>query len=99
MGFDVLVVEDSPAMRSFITSTIESIDGVRVTGVESGFEALKELRYLVPYSFSSIMLLICSTSIFSPRFESLSLAGAGAKIPVPAISCGAVRVMPTMAIL
>lgn len=40
---DVLVVEDSAAMRTFIASTIEEIDGVRTTQATSGFEALKEL--------------------------------------------------------
>jgi len=43
VGFEVLVVEDSSAMRSFIASTIEEIEGVSVTEAESGFEALKEL--------------------------------------------------------
>ncbi len=43
MDFNVLVVEDSAAMRSFISSTIEEIEGIRVTEAESGFEALKEL--------------------------------------------------------
>lgn len=43
MGYEVLVVEDSAAMRSFIASTLEEIDGVTVTEAESGFEALKEL--------------------------------------------------------
>ena len=43
MGIEVLVVEDSATMRSFIVSTIETIDDVMATGVASGFEALKEL--------------------------------------------------------
>lgn len=43
MAYDVLVVEDSAAMRSFIASTIEEIDDVTVTEAGSGFEALKEL--------------------------------------------------------
>ncbi|HUU02207.1 MAG TPA: response regulator [Myxococcota bacterium] len=43
MTFEVLVVEDSSAMRSFIASTVEEIEGVRATEVSSGFEALKEL--------------------------------------------------------
>ena len=43
MGSDVLVVEDSAAMRSFIASTLEEIDGVTVTEAASGFEALKTL--------------------------------------------------------
>jgi len=43
LGFEVLVVEDSAAMRSFIASTIEEIEGVEVVEAESGFEALKKL--------------------------------------------------------
>ena len=43
MVYEVLVVEDSSAMRSFIASTIEEIEGVRVTEAASGFVALKEL--------------------------------------------------------
>lgn len=43
MGYDVLVVEDSAAMRSFICSTIEEIEGVTTTEAASGFEALKVL--------------------------------------------------------
>ena len=43
MAYEVLVVEDSAAMRSFIASTVEEIEGVTVTGAESGFQALKEL--------------------------------------------------------
>jgi two-component system, chemotaxis family, chemotaxis protein CheY len=43
VGFDVLVVEDSNAMRSFIASTVEEIEGVSVTEAASGFDALKEL--------------------------------------------------------
>ena len=43
MDYDILVVEDSAAMRSFIASTVEEIEGVNVTAAESGFVALKEL--------------------------------------------------------
>ncbi len=43
MAYEVLVVEDSAAMRSFIASTVEEIEGVMVTEAESGFQALKEL--------------------------------------------------------
>lgn len=43
MAHEVLVVEDSAAMRSFIASTVEEIEGVVVTEAESGFQALKEL--------------------------------------------------------
>jgi len=41
--YEVLVVEDSSAMRSFIASTVEEIEGVQATEAASGFEALKEL--------------------------------------------------------
>jgi len=40
---NVLVVEDSPAMRTLIASTVEEIDGVSASEAESGFEALKAL--------------------------------------------------------
>jgi two-component system chemotaxis response regulator CheY len=43
LEYDVLVVEDSAAMRTLIASTIEEIDGVTTTEAESGFEALKQL--------------------------------------------------------
>jgi two-component system chemotaxis response regulator CheY len=43
VAYEVLVVEDSAAMRSFIASTVEEIEGVMVTEAESGFQALKEL--------------------------------------------------------
>lgn len=43
MGSNVLVVEDSPAMRTLIASTVEEIDGVSASEAESGFEALKAL--------------------------------------------------------
>jgi two-component system chemotaxis response regulator CheY len=45
VGYHILVVEDSVAMRSFIASTVEEIDGVSVTQAESGFAALKELPH------------------------------------------------------
>ncbi len=45
MAYEVLVVEDSAAMRSFIASTVEEIEGVTVTEAESGFQALKELPH------------------------------------------------------
>jgi two-component system chemotaxis response regulator CheY len=41
--YDVLVVEDSGAMRTLIATTIEEIEGVVTTEAESGFEALKQL--------------------------------------------------------
>lgn len=43
MAFEILVVEDSIAMRSFIASVLEEIDQVAVTQAGSGFEALKLL--------------------------------------------------------
>lgn len=43
MAYQVLVVEDSAAMRSFIASTVEEIEAVEATEAASGFEALKEL--------------------------------------------------------
>ncbi len=43
MEYNVLVVEDSAAMRTFISSTIEEIEGVAASEAASGFEALKVL--------------------------------------------------------
>ena len=43
MGYEVLVVEDSAAMRSFIASTVEEVEGVAASQAASGFEALKIL--------------------------------------------------------
>ena len=43
MDNQILVVEDSAAMRSFIASTVEEIEGTSVVEAASGFEALKEL--------------------------------------------------------
>jgi two-component system chemotaxis response regulator CheY len=40
----ILVVEDSPTMRSFLCSTLEELDEpTKVTALASGFEALREL--------------------------------------------------------
>jgi two-component system chemotaxis response regulator CheY len=40
----ILVVEDSPTMRSFLASALEDLDAkVEVTAAASGFEALREL--------------------------------------------------------
>jgi two-component system chemotaxis response regulator CheY len=39
----VLVVEDSPTMRGFVTAALESDGGCEVTQVKSGFEALRLL--------------------------------------------------------
>lgn len=41
--YKVLVVEDSPAMRALVGSTVESVVGVQVVETDSGFEALKVL--------------------------------------------------------
>ena len=41
--YKVLVVEDSPAMRALVGSTIESVEGIEVTEATSGFDALKVL--------------------------------------------------------
>ncbi|HDY81805.1 MAG TPA: response regulator [Halieaceae bacterium] len=43
MAYQVLVVEDSAAMRSFIASTVEELEDVQVTEAASGFDALKAL--------------------------------------------------------
>jgi two-component system chemotaxis response regulator CheY len=40
----ILVVEDSPTMRSLITSSLEGLEGpVKILEVASGFEALRHL--------------------------------------------------------
>ena len=40
----ILSVEDSPTMRSLLTSSLEELEGpVKITEVESGFEALRQL--------------------------------------------------------
>ena len=40
----ILIVEDSPTMRSLLTSSLEELDGaVKITEVASGFEALRQL--------------------------------------------------------
>lgn len=40
----ILIVEDSPTMRSLLTSSLEELEGpVKITEVESGFEALRQL--------------------------------------------------------
>ncbi len=43
MAYQVLVVEDSAAMRSFIASTVEELEDVQATEAASGFDALKAL--------------------------------------------------------
>lgn len=42
-SYKVLVVEDSPVMRTLVGSTIEAVAGVEVIEAVSGFEALKVL--------------------------------------------------------
>jgi len=40
----ILIVEDSPTMRSLLTSSLEELDGpIKITQVENGFEALRHL--------------------------------------------------------
>lgn len=40
----ILIVEDSPTMRSLLTSSLEELDGpVKILEVGSGFEALRHL--------------------------------------------------------
>ncbi len=40
----ILIVEDSPTMRSLLTSSLETLDGaVKIVEVASGFEALRHL--------------------------------------------------------
>ena len=40
----ILIVEDSPTMRSLLASSLEALEGaVKVTQVASGFEALRQL--------------------------------------------------------
>lgn len=40
----ILIVEDSPTMRSLLTSSLEELEGhVKITEVASGFEALRQL--------------------------------------------------------
>src|ERR1700693_1608445 len=43
MSKNVLVVDDSPTMRSLIVTTIEDMDGLEATEVQNGIEALKVL--------------------------------------------------------
>jgi two-component system chemotaxis response regulator CheY len=43
MGFKVLIVEDSPASRTYIAATVEAVPGVEAFTTSSGFEALKLL--------------------------------------------------------
>jgi two-component system, chemotaxis family, chemotaxis protein CheY len=65
VGHEVLVVEDSAAMLSFVVSTVGEIEGVTVTEAASGFDALKELKR---HSFSVII-----TDIIMPDIGGLEL--------------------------
>jgi two-component system, chemotaxis family, chemotaxis protein CheY len=64
-GFEVLVVEDSAAMLSFVASTVREIQGVDVIEATSGFEALKELPR---HTFNVII-----TDIIIPDINGLEL--------------------------
>jgi len=62
----ILIVEDSPTMRSLLTSSLEELDdAVKITEVESGFEAL---RHLPRESFDLIV-----TDINMPDINGLEL--------------------------
>ena len=62
----VLVVEDSPSMRSFVVNIIESgADDVEIVEAENGFEALKTLPH---HKFDAIL-----TDINMPDINGLEL--------------------------
>ena len=61
----VLVVEDSPTMRSLIVSTVEGLDDIDVTETSSGFEALK----ILPHEKFDLIL----TDINMPDINGLEL--------------------------
>jgi two-component system, chemotaxis family, chemotaxis protein CheY len=63
----ILVVEDSPSMRAYLTTMIESSDGFELEIVEasSGFEALKTLPH---HRFDAIL-----TDINMPDINGLEL--------------------------
>lgn len=63
----VLIVEDSPSMRSFISSTLESVGDFQIVETGSGFEALKALPR---YRFDLIL-----TDINMPDINGLELVG------------------------
>lgn len=65
MALWVLVVEDSPATRSFIVQALEDIDDVQVVETSTGFEALKVLPR---YKFDLIL-----TDINMPDINGLEL--------------------------
>ncbi len=61
----VLVVEDSPTMRSLIVSTLEALDNIDVRETSSGFEALK----ILPHEKFDLIL----TDINMPDINGLEL--------------------------
>jgi two-component system, chemotaxis family, chemotaxis protein CheY len=62
----ILIVEDSPTMRSLLTSSLEELDGpVKIVEAETGFEAL---RHLPRSSFDLIV-----TDINMPDINGLEL--------------------------
>jgi two-component system chemotaxis response regulator CheY len=63
--YDVLVVEDSAAMRAFIASTVEEIDDVCSSEAATGFEALK----LLPQQVFDLVI----TDINMPDINGLEL--------------------------
>ncbi len=65
MSIWVLVVEDSPSMRSFISQAIEDIDDIQIVESGTGFEALKVLPR---YNFNLIL-----TDINMPDINGLEL--------------------------
>jgi len=63
----VLIVEDSPIMRSFISSTLEAMGDFQIIETGSGFEALKALPR---HRFDLIL-----TDINMPDINGLELVG------------------------
>lgn len=65
MSKHVLIVEDSPSMRSFIVSALEAVEDFQVVETATGFEAL---RALPRYRFALIL-----TDINMPDINGLEL--------------------------
>ena len=64
--FNILVVEDSPSMRSYVVNIIESgADDVEIVEAENGYEALKSLPH---HKFDAIL-----TDINMPDINGLEL--------------------------
>lgn len=61
----ILIVEDSPAMRSFIASALDALNDFQIVETSSGFEALKVLPR---YKFDLIL-----TDINMPDINGLEL--------------------------